>query len=113
MKIEKYSRVTREDYEQWFRENASLREKVGRDSLRLRYHLMPETGWLNDPNGLMEWNGTYHIYYQYDPFDAEGNYYESAKETPYEDMVKEYQILQYNNLIDTEHTVDSFFYLKE
>ena len=73
MKIEKYSRVTREDYEQWFRENASLREKVGRDSLRLRYHLMPETGWLNDPNGLMEWNGTYHIYYQYDPFDAEGN----------------------------------------
>ena len=73
MKIEKYSRVTREDYEQWFRENASLREKVDRDSLRLRYHLMPETGWLNDPNGLMEWNGTYHIYYQYDPFDAEGN----------------------------------------
>ena len=46
-------------------------------------------------------------------FDAEGNYYESAKETPYEDMVKEYQILQYNNLIDTDHTVNSFFYLKE
>ena len=45
--------------------------------------------------------------------DAEGNYYESAKETPYEDMVKEYQILQYNNLIDLDNTVESFFYLEE
>lgn len=46
-------------------------------------------------------------------YDADGYYYESAKETPYSDMVQEYQILQYNNLIDTDHTVDSFFYLKE
>lgn len=46
-------------------------------------------------------------------YDADGYYYESVKETPYEDMVKEYQILQYNNLIDTNHTVNSFFYLKE
>ena len=45
--------------------------------------------------------------------DAEGNYYESAKETPYKDMVGEYQILQYNNLIDTKHTVESFFYLPD
>ena len=44
--------------------------------------------------------------------DAKGNYYESAKDTPYKDLVREYQILQYNNLIDTEHTVESFFYLK-
>ena len=29
------------------------------------------------------------------------------------DMVKEYQILQYNNLIDTKHTVNSFFYLSD
>lgn len=46
-------------------------------------------------------------------YDADGYYYESVKETPYEDMVQEYQILQYNNLIDTDHTVNSFFYLKE
>ena len=46
-------------------------------------------------------------------YDVSGYYYESAKETPYNDMVQEYQILQYNNLIDTDHTVDSFFYLKE
>ena len=43
--------------------------------------------------------------------DKEGNYYESGLDTPYRDMVKEYQILQYNNLVDTKHTVESFFYL--
>ena len=46
-------------------------------------------------------------------FDKNGKYYESALESPYSDMVKEYQILQYNNLIDTKHTVNSFFYLSD
>ena len=46
-------------------------------------------------------------------FDKKGKYYESALESPYSDMVKEYQILQYNNLIDTKHTVNSFFYLSD
>ncbi|MBQ6392234.1 MAG: LTA synthase family protein, partial [Eubacterium sp.] len=43
--------------------------------------------------------------------DSEGNYYEDALDSPYKDLVKQYQILQYNNLIDTSHTIDSFFYL--
>ena len=43
--------------------------------------------------------------------DSEGNYYEDALDSPYKDLVKQYQILQYNNLIDTRHTIDSFFYL--
>ena len=60
MKIEKYHKVTREDYERWYEENQALREQVGREPHRLRYHLMPETGWVNDPNGLVEVDGTYH-----------------------------------------------------
>ncbi len=32
---------------------------------QLKYHLTPIKGWLNDPNGLCEYKGTYHIYYQY------------------------------------------------
>lgn len=44
-------------------------------------------------------------------YDKDGNFYESPLESPYEDKVKEYQILQYNNLIDTDNTVESFFYL--
>ncbi len=43
--------------------------------------------------------------------DSDGNYYESGLTSPYETSVKEYQIFQYNNLIDTKNTVESFFYL--
>lgn len=38
----------------------------------LKLHLMPPVGWLNDPNGLCEKDGLYHIFFQYSPFDAAG-----------------------------------------
>lgn len=72
MPIRKYSQVTRDDYEEWYRENRPYREKVKSDSRRLHYHLMPETGWLNDPNGLCQFDKTFHIYYQYTPFEPTG-----------------------------------------
>ena len=31
------------------------------------FHLMPPTGWLNDPNGLCQLGGTYHVFHQYSP----------------------------------------------
>jgi beta-fructofuranosidase len=34
---------------------------------RLAYHLMPPDGWLNDPNGLCQADGEYHVYFQYAP----------------------------------------------
>lgn len=49
-----------------------LQEKVKQDPWRLNYHVMPETGWLNDPNGAIQFNDTYHIYYQYVPEDPTG-----------------------------------------
>ena len=45
--------------------------------------------------------------------DKDGNFYENALDSPYKDIVKEYQIMQYNNLIDTDNTVKSFFFLKD
>lgn len=42
------------------------------DSYREQLHLMPPTGWLNDPNGLCQFHGVYHAFFQYSPFDAEG-----------------------------------------
>ena len=34
---------------------------------RMGFHLMPPTGWLNDPNGLCQFDGTYHVFHQYSP----------------------------------------------
>lgn len=42
------------------------------DLWRLGFHLMPPTGWLNDPNGLCYFKGEYHIFFQYSPFNVNG-----------------------------------------
>ena len=70
--FEKYKKVYKADYEKWYKENEAYRERVAADPDRLKFHLMPKTGWLNDPNGLCQFNGTYHIYYQYTPFEPTG-----------------------------------------
>ena len=32
-----------------------------------RYHYRPKKNWINDPNGLCQVDGWYHLYYQYNP----------------------------------------------
>lgn len=49
-----------------------LIEKIKKDPWRLTYHLMPVTGWMNDPNGSVQFNGTYHLYHQYVPETPKG-----------------------------------------
>lgn len=47
-------------------------EKEEKILFREHFHLMPPVGWLNDPNGLCQFEGVYHAFFQYSPFDAEG-----------------------------------------
>lgn len=42
------------------------------DSYRLKFHLMPPVGWLNDPNGLCQFKGIYHVFFQYSPLHVNG-----------------------------------------
>lgn len=37
---------------------------------RPNFHFSPKKGWMNDPNGLFYLNGTYHLFFQYTPFQS-------------------------------------------
>lgn len=51
--------------------NAQSGSKTSEEQLyRPNYHFTPQKGWMNDPNGLFYLNGTYHLFFQYTPFQS-------------------------------------------
>ena len=48
-----------------------LTARVNADPFRLRFHMMPKTGWMNDPNGLIQFGGRYHAFFQHYPYAPE------------------------------------------
>ena len=40
------------------------------ETFRPGYHFSPPKNWMNDPNGLIYYDGLYHMYYQYNPYDV-------------------------------------------
>ncbi len=53
-------------------EEAESSKKVKEQKQRLTHHLMPPVGWMNDPNGLCYFQGKYHVFFQYAPFEVRG-----------------------------------------
>ena len=47
-------------------------EKVKDTPYRLGYHITAPAHWINDPNGLIQWNGDYHVFFQHHPFGPKG-----------------------------------------
>jgi levanase/fructan beta-fructosidase len=43
-------------------------EEVGASRYRPRFHFAPKRNWMNDPNGLVYFQGEYHLFFQYNPF---------------------------------------------
>jgi sucrose-6-phosphate hydrolase SacC (GH32 family) len=39
-----------------------------RELYRPQFHYTPAMNWMNDPNGLVDYQGEHHLFYQYNPF---------------------------------------------
>ncbi len=46
---------------------AEIRRAMRADAQRPAYHFLPPANWMNDPNGLIQWEGKYHLFYQHNP----------------------------------------------
>lgn len=52
------------------RKYEEVAEKLIKKEERPDFHLSARTGWMNDPNGFSYYNGKYHMFYQYHPYES-------------------------------------------
>ena len=46
-------------------------DSLYREAFRPQWHFTTRRGWTNDPNGLLYYDGEYHLFYQHNPYESE------------------------------------------
>jgi Beta-fructosidases (levanase/invertase) len=49
---------------------AQKKDSIKKHPWREHYHFQAPVGWMNDPHGLIQFNGKYHLFYQHHPFSG-------------------------------------------
>lgn len=65
LKVERYTAIEKKHHA-YLQELSQHCKKSGRHP---KFHIHPPTGLMNDPNGLAYYNGEYHVFYQWFPFE--------------------------------------------
>ncbi len=53
----------------FFDDEIKTEQPLYSEELRQQLHYSPKRGWMSDPNGLVYYDGEYHLFYQHDPYN--------------------------------------------
>jgi len=69
LRIDKYDPARAKGFDSVYQDDTFIgEENVYREKLRPQFHFSSKRGWNNDSNGMVYYDGEYHLFYQHNPY---------------------------------------------